>query len=63
VAGGEEIARPELSAGDPSEKVDARRVRVQALKAELAGDVSVDRAARTDEEHAYWLLAEMLEWH
>jgi predicted RecB family nuclease len=63
VAGGEEIARPELSAGDPSEKVDARRVRVQTLKAELAGDVSVDRAARTDEEHARWLLAEMLEWH
>jgi len=62
VAGGEEIARPELSAGDPSEKVDARRVRVQTLKAELAGEVSVDPAARTDEEHARWLLAEMLEW-
>jgi hypothetical protein len=38
-------------------------VRVQTLKAELAGDVSVDRAARTDEAHARGLLAEMLKWH
>ncbi len=63
VAAGEDIARPSAMSGETSEAADDRRERVLALKAALAGDVPRERSERTEEQHARWLLAEMLEWH
>ena len=63
VEAGEEIARPQPASGEPSEKADQRRQRVAALEEALAGDVPFDRSERTPEEHARWLLAQMLDWH
>ena len=39
------------------------QARVEALADRLAGDVPSDRADRTVEEHARWLLAQLLGWH
>ena len=39
------------------------QARVEALADRLAGDVPSDRAERTVEEHARWLLAQLLGWH
>ncbi|MCJ7795553.1 MAG: TM0106 family RecB-like putative nuclease [Thermoleophilia bacterium] len=63
VDAGEEIGRPQPSSGEPSEKVDERQQRVAALEEALAGDVPFDRSERTPEQHARWLLAQMLDWH
>lgn len=57
------IARPAPKAGDPSEDIDERQRRVQALYERLAGDVPPDPDQRTDEQQARWLLANMLDWH
>jgi uncharacterized protein len=51
---GENIARPPLEPGDPSEAVDARRKRVVAL---------TERLLAGDPEPSQRMLAYMLEWH
>ncbi len=63
VEAGEEIYRPQPTSGEPSEKVDERRRRVAALEKDLAGDVSIDLSERTPDQHARWLLGQMLDWH
>lgn len=63
VAAGEPIARPEPEARVPSETLDEQQQRVHALLSRLMQDVRDDRDARSDEEEARWLLAQMLEWH
>ena len=63
VRDGEELPRPDLGDGAPNENVDERQQRVLALMARLLSDVPVDRDERSDEEHATWLLAHMLDWH
>jgi uncharacterized protein len=63
VAAGESAPRPELSTGEAPEKVDERDARIRALAERLAGDVPADPSQRTAEQHARWLLANLLEWH
>src|SRR5205823_6317034 len=62
-AGGVPVARPQHSEGVPSPDLDERARRVQALVAALTADVSSDRAARSDQQQARWLLAHLLDWH
>lgn len=63
VRDGEELPRPDLGDGAPNESIDERQQRVQVLMARLLSDVPSDRYERSDEQHATWLLAHMLDWH
>jgi len=63
IAAGAEIPRPRVETGDPSEKVSEREQAARALAERLLAGVPGPRAERTDEQHARWLLAHMLEWH
>ncbi|MEO6462808.1 MAG: TM0106 family RecB-like putative nuclease [Candidatus Eisenbacteria bacterium] len=63
VAGGAEIARPVGEPGDPSEEVGEREARTLALAERLRAGVPEDAAARSDEQNACWLLANLLDWH
>jgi predicted RecB family nuclease len=51
-------SKPELS-----EKRAERRIRIDALIARLTADVPPDQAKRTDEQHARWLLANLLDFN
>jgi predicted RecB family nuclease len=57
------VPRPEILSGEPSEAVDERSQKIQELVAKLASDVPSERDERSEEQHARWLLANMLEWH
>lgn len=63
VASGAALARPNLAAGEASEKVDERAQRVEALRARLLEGIPTDRRDRSEEEQARWLLAYLLDWH
>lgn len=63
ISEGRDIPRPELKEGDPSEDVDERQKKVQELYDRLAGDISPDPQERDEEQQAFWLLANMLDWH
>ena len=57
------LPRPAVQSGEPSEKLSARLQEIRALAARLLGLLPADEAQWTDEHRAYWLLAQMLEWH
>jgi predicted RecB family nuclease len=63
VAAGQEIPRPELKPGDPSEALSEAQQRVRDLMGRLMAGIPAAREERSDEQHAQWLLAQMLEWH
>ncbi|HET6175885.1 MAG TPA: TM0106 family RecB-like putative nuclease [Candidatus Sulfotelmatobacter sp.] len=63
VDGGQTIPRPELGDGAPSEELDERQKKVAALVAQLTADIPFDSAARSDEQSARWVLAQLLDWH
>jgi predicted RecB family nuclease len=56
-------ARPTLIAGDAPASLQTRLVEVQKRFDALIAGVPVDRAVRTDEQQARWLLAQLLDWH
>ena len=60
---GEDIPRPELKSGDPSDAQTEILTRVQELRDRLAAGLPVDRNDRTKEQQAQWILAQLLEWH
>jgi len=60
---GEDIPRPELKSGDPSEAQAEILTRVQELRDRLAAELPVDRNDRTKTQQAQWILAQLLEWH
>ena len=62
-AKGATIARPPLGDGSPSEALAERDIEVRAAMEALLEGVPFERAERTDEQHARWLLAYLLEWH
>jgi hypothetical protein len=62
-ARGTPVPRPTAKEGTPSEKIDDRARRVQALMAVLTADVPGERADRSDEQQGRWLLAHLLDWH
>jgi predicted RecB family nuclease len=63
VASGESVPRPTLKEGTASEKVSARQQRVEALVTALTAGVPIDIEARTENQQASWLLAQLLDWH
>ncbi len=63
IEGGAQIERPAPGEAEPSEALSAERQQVEALRARLTADVPADPDERTDEQHARWLLANVLDWH
>jgi uncharacterized protein len=57
------LPRPAVQSGEASEKLSARLQAIRALAARLLGPLPPDGTIWTDEQRAWWLLAEMLEWH
>ena len=55
--------RPQPVDGQAVEELTERQEMIRALGERLAGDVPADEDDRTPEQHARWLLANMLEWH
>jgi predicted RecB family nuclease len=64
-ATGLDVPRPAPRDGEPPEQLSEAQARVEALVERLApaADVPSDRADRTPEEQARWLLAQLLGWH
>lgn len=62
-AAGTAVPRPEHKEGDASEKLDARAQRVEKLRTQLLKGVPDAPADRSEEQHARWLLAYLLDWH
>src|SRR6267142_2554645 len=63
VASGIEVRRLPEKSGDPSEKLKDKLDRVAALTELLSAEIPADPAARTEEQAARWLLAQLLSWH
>jgi predicted RecB family nuclease len=60
---GTDISRPAVQSGDASEAVSAWQEKINDLIARLTPDVPADIAERTEEQHARWLLAQIVDWH
>lgn len=63
VGRGTEVPRPVEKAGDPSEKLQEKLDRVAAMTALLSEGILADVKARSQEQAARWLLAQLLSWH
>src|SRR5207344_3399187 len=63
VAGGVEIQRPHEEPGAPSDEIRERERLARELAAILLAGVPEERGERTEEQHARWLLAHLLDWH
>lgn len=63
VAGGTDVPRPLPGDGSPNEKITDWLIKINALVERLTDGVPVDPAERHDEQHARWLLANILDWH
>lgn len=62
-ATGVTVLRPIPEEGNATEKQDERAERVAALRSRLLTGVPEVHAEQTEEQHARWLLAYMLDWH
>src|SRR5258705_10699050 len=62
-AKGSPIARPSIELAEAPEQLEERQVAVRALMARLLEGVPADSAQRSAEQHARWLLAQLLEFH
>ena len=60
---GFDVSRPEVTEGVPTEELGAWQEKINALVVRLTHDVPADLTARTEEQHARWLLAHTLDWH
>jgi uncharacterized protein len=58
-----ELPRPALKSGDASEQIEEVADETRAVMARLLDGVAIDPEARSEEQHARWLLAHLLEWH
>ena len=63
VGDGTEVPRPEPGQEGASEELTEQQERIRVLVERLTGDVPVDPEERTEEQHARWILAQLLEWH
>ena len=63
VAGGGDLPRPELREGDASEAISELDAALEQLRNGLLAGVSVDPEERSDDEHARFVLAHMMEFH
>jgi predicted RecB family nuclease len=57
------VPRPEPQSGEAKEDLSEALARVQAVAARLTDGVPADELERTPEQHARWLLAQLLSWH
>jgi predicted RecB family nuclease len=60
---GAPLPRPESKSGEAAEELSETLARVQALALRLTEGVPADENERTPEQHARWLLAQLLSWH
>ncbi|HKQ57213.1 MAG TPA: TM0106 family RecB-like putative nuclease, partial [Candidatus Eisenbacteria bacterium] len=63
IEAGAEIPRPSFAEDKASDAVSEREKAAQALAERLLAGVPEGREERSDEQHARWLLAHLLEWH
>lgn len=63
IARGEQIDRPGGDDGVASENVSAWLEKINPLIDRLTADVPVDREERDEQQHARWILANILDWH
>ncbi len=57
------LPRPALKPGDASEQIEETAGETRAVMDQLLAGVAPDVEERSEEEHARWLLAHLLEWH
>jgi len=60
---GENLPRPQPQDGEPHAELSAALAETQAIVDRLVAGVSENEHERTAEEHARWLLAQLLNWH
>ena len=60
---GRALPRPAVQPGEAGEELAERVREVRQLMARLVADLPTDEEEWTPEQRAYWLLAQMLEWH
>src|SRR5438445_679198 len=63
VKGATDVPRFVDRAEEGSEELDERQKRVVALVEELTAGIPADSKARTNEQQAQWLLAQLQDWH
>jgi predicted RecB family nuclease len=63
IKGGEDIARPAPGDADPTETISDWQKKIEELSQRLIADVPADIEARTNEQQARWLLANVFDWH
>ncbi|WP_338053298.1 TM0106 family RecB-like putative nuclease [Rhodomicrobium udaipurense] len=63
VAQGANVPRPAPGQDGPSEAISERQERVNRLVERLTTGIPVDPAQRSEEQHAQWVLANILDWH
>ena len=63
VDAGTYMPRPLPLDQEPSEALTERQAAAQALFERLTAGVPADVEERTDEQHARWILANILDWH
>lgn len=60
---GELISRLPAGNPEPPAEIDERQRQIAALVERLTADVPSDRALRSNEQQARWVLAHLLDWH
>ena len=63
VADGVDVPRPEPGDGAPNEKITDWLIKINALIEQLTADIPADPEERNEEQHARWILANVLDWH
>lgn len=63
IADGVEVPRPQPGDVAPNEKITDWLLKINALIERLTTDVPADPEERTAEQHACWILANILDWH
>jgi uncharacterized protein len=60
---GNNISRPQVEDGIPSENITEHQQRIQPLFDDLVRDIPFERENRNPEQQAKWLVANMLDWY
>jgi predicted RecB family nuclease len=60
---GQEVPRPVPRAPEAPDNLTAAAAEVETVAEQLTNAVPVDETLRTPEQHARWLLAQLLSWH
>lgn len=60
---GNQIPRPANGEGDASEALTEYQMKIQVVYDRLMESIPTDPQERTDEQHANWLLAQLLAWY